>query len=83
MSPYIEKLKRPRLDLLIEELGSACKFDGDLNYILFALCKRFVKPSYNNYKNYLGELEEAIAEIRRRILTEHEERKILENGDIE
>lgn len=32
------------------------KVDGDLNYILFALCKRHVKPSYNNYKKYITKL---------------------------
>lgn len=32
------------------------KANGDLNYLLFALCKRYVKPSYNNYKKYLSQL---------------------------
>ena len=57
--------------------------DGDLNYILYAFCKRHIKPSYNNYKNYLGELNEAAEEIRRRLLSPYEDEKILENGDVE
>jgi len=58
------------------------KADGDLNYILFTYCKRFIKPSYNNYKNYLGELNECVTEIRRRLLGPYEDLKIKENGDI-
>jgi len=80
--PYIKPLKRHALDIIAEQIALQCSFDGDLNYLLFAICKRYVKPSYNNYKNYLGELEEAIAEIRRRILAEYEEGKIAENGDV-
>jgi hypothetical protein len=58
------------------------KADGDLNYILFKYCKYNVPPSYNNYKNYIGELEETIAEIRRRLLAFYEDEKIKENGDV-
>lgn len=57
--------------------------DGDLNYILYAFCKRHIKPNYNSYKNYLGELNEAAEEIRRRMLVPYEQKKISENGDVE
>jgi hypothetical protein len=56
--------------------------DGDLNYILFTYCKRTIYPSYNNYKNFIGELTECAAEIRRRLLSPYEDEKIKENGDI-
>jgi hypothetical protein len=59
------------------------KADGDLNYILYAFCKRYIKPSYNNYKNFIGELSECSAEIRRRLLSDYETKKIEENGDVE
>jgi hypothetical protein len=32
------------------------KVNGDLNYLLYALAKRYLKPSYNNYKTFLGKL---------------------------
>jgi len=32
------------------------KVDGDLNYIIYSVCKRYVKPSYNNYKKFLTRL---------------------------
>ena len=33
--------------------------NGDLNYILYKYCLMMVKPSYNNYKRYIGALEDA------------------------
>ena len=56
--------------------------DGDLNYILFAFCKRHVKPSYNAYKNFCGELQQCATEIERRLLAPYEDTKIKENGDV-
>jgi hypothetical protein len=41
-----------------------------------------LRPSYDNYKNFLGELEEAAQEIRRRLLVPYEEMKRQENGDV-
>lgn len=57
--------------------------NGDLNYILYAFCKNFVKPSYNNYKNFCGELRQCATEIERRIIAPYEDKKIEENGDVE
>lgn len=104
--------------------------DGDLNYILYAVCKRYVKPSYNNYKKYItklridesgdltevirefygmigkkklkwyehlykdetnwdiyfnlvGELECCKLEIYRRLIAPYEDKKIIENSDVE
>lgn len=81
--PYIEQEKRPELDKIVDMMRAAgVKADGDLNYILFAFCRREVKPSYNNYKNYCGELAECAAEIRRRLLGPYEDAKIAINGDV-
>lgn len=81
--PYVTQDKRAKLNEIIDLMRQhGIKADGDLNYILFTYCKRFIKPSYNNYKNYLGELNECINEIRRRLLSPYEDLKIKENGDI-
>lgn len=80
--PYIPQKRRDELDFLIYKMGDNLNFDGDLNYLVFTLCKRYIKPSYNNYKNYLSEIQESIHEIRRRILVPYENQKIIENGDI-
>jgi len=58
------------------------KANGDLNYILFKFCGVAVPPSYNNYKNYIGELAECATEIRRKILAPYEDLKEKENGSV-
>ncbi|MEQ9230882.1 MAG: hypothetical protein RIF46_09360 [Cyclobacteriaceae bacterium] len=81
--PYIKPEQREKLDELVarmEELGIAA--NGDLNYVLYAYCKRHVQPSYNNYKNFIGELHQCATEIERRLLGPYEDEKIKENGDV-
>ena len=82
--PYIKQNRREECDEVVkkmEEMGVLA--DGDLNYILYKFCKHYVKPSYNSYKNFCGELRQAATEIERRILAEYEDSKIVENGDID
>lgn len=81
--PYIKQENRAKLDLIVEEMkGADVVANGDLNYLLYAYCKRHVKPSYNNYKNFIGELNQCATEIERRILAPYEDEKIKENGDV-
>jgi hypothetical protein len=82
--PYITQEQRGDLDQLISEMGDvySVQANGDLNYILFAFCKRYVSPSYNNYKNFCGELRQCATEIERRILAPYEDSKIIDNGDV-
>jgi hypothetical protein len=79
--PYIDPEKRPAIDHFIE-MAPGLEPDGGLNYFLFALCKRTVKPGYNNYKNFVGELRSCATEIERRLLGPYEDLKIEENGDV-
>lgn len=82
--PYVKQEQRERLDDIVEDMASAAvKVNGDLNYVLYAYCKRYVIPSYNNYKNFCGELRQCATEIERRILAPYEDTKIIENGDVE
>ena len=81
--PYIKGSRRnvvSRVVTAMEEVG--IRADGDLNYILFKFCKYNIEPSYNNYKNFIGELNETVAEIRRQLLAPYEDKKIEENGDV-
>jgi hypothetical protein len=81
--PYIKPENRPDMDRIVRlMLDMEVKANGDLNYILYAFCKRHVVPNYNNYKNYCGELRQCATEIERRIIAEYEDKKIDENGDI-
>lgn len=56
--------------------------NGDLNYILFAFCKRYVSPSYNNYKNFIGELRQCANWIEHEMLNPYELKKREENSDV-
>lgn len=81
--PYVKPEIREDLDEIVEHMNDlGIRADGDLNYILFKFCKKYVSPSYNNYKNFIGELNECSNEIRRRILSKYEDKKIEENSDV-
>lgn len=82
--PYIKQEQRPDLDVLVRDMAKLyhVQANGDLNYILYAFCKRHVPVSYNSYKNFCGELRQCATEIERRILGSYEDEKIIENGDV-
>jgi hypothetical protein len=81
--PYIKQERRPDCDLVVKVMKEVkVVANGDLNYILYKLCKETVKPSYNNYKNFCGELRQCATEIERRILATYEDQKMEENGDV-
>ena len=85
--PYIAAPLRPALDKIVLAMemyneNNGIQANGDLNYILYSYCVRNISPSYGCYKNFIGELVECAAEIRRRLLVPHEKNKIEVNGDI-
>jgi hypothetical protein len=81
--PYIKQEDRPVMDMVVKAMVDAdVRATGDLNYILYAFCKRHIEPSYNNYKNFCGELRQCATEIERRLLAKYEDEKILANGDV-
>lgn len=82
--PYIKKDRREQCDEVVDIMNVVhVNADGDLNYILYKYCKNNIKPSYNNYKNYIGELRQCATEIERRLLAPYEDTKIEENGDVD
>lgn len=64
--PYILEENRPKMDKVIEALHEDYLYRNELVYILFEYCKQYIKPSYNNYKNFCGELCQCATEIERR-----------------
>ena len=81
--PYIKQDRRTEMDEVVSTMAAyAVVADGDLNYILYKYCKNHIKPSYNNLKNFCGELRQCATEIERRILANYEDSKIEENGDV-
>lgn len=81
--PYIKGERRLVMDDVLQLMVEAeIKADGDLNYLLYKYCKYHIKPSYNNYKNFCGELRQCATEIERRILAKYEDNAITKNGDV-
>jgi len=81
--PYIKQSRRDEINEIVDLMVKKnIKADGDLNYILYSLCQKNVKPSYNNYKNFCGELTQCATEIERRLIGPYEDSKIEENGDV-
>lgn len=80
--PYIDPDKREEVDNLVPMVSLHAPADGRLNYLLFAVCKRSIPPSYTSYKNFCGELRQCATEIERRLLGPYEDMKIIENGDV-
>lgn len=79
--PFIKQSRRTNLDQVYNAMIAAgIKADGDLNYILYKFCKYQIHPSYNNYKNFLGELQECIEQCRRDLLSPYERLMEKENG---
>jgi len=81
--PYITNDKRIIMDEVVKAMDMCnVKADGDLNYILFKYCKYYISPSYNNYKNFCGELRQCATEIERKLLGPYEDKAIFRNGDV-
>ena len=81
--PYIAERYREDLDAVVDKmLDEGVQSNGELNYVLFKYCLESVESSYQGYKNYIGELNECVAEIRRRLLAPYEDKKLIENGDV-
>jgi hypothetical protein len=81
--PYIRQERRDEVNKIIalmQELN--VEANGDLNYILFAYCKWNITPSYNQFKNFCGELRQCATEIERKLLAPYEDEKEKINGNI-
>jgi len=64
--PYIKPVNRPEMDKVVKALCENYLYKNDLVYILFRYCDQYIKPGYNNYKNFCGELNQCAIEIERR-----------------
>ncbi len=81
--PYIKEEHKAKMDNIVSMMAMlGVQAKGDLNFILYKYCKYCIEPSYNNYKNFCGELRQCATEIERRLLADYEDKKIQENGDV-
>jgi hypothetical protein len=79
--PYIKQDDRVRM---LNDPFDA-KTAGDLNYIFTMLIKNYMVRKGENYQNYndaIGALEGCKLELYRRMISEYEDKKIIENGDL-
>ncbi len=81
--PYIpDKYERKILDRIVYNFFRLLRQTGRLNYFLFKLAKT-ICCSYEDYRNFIGELEAAKLEIYRRQIAPYEDSKKEMNGDVE
>lgn len=66
--PYIKKERRKELDEIVTAMSGIEIVEGFhcWYYVLYRYAELFLKPSYNVYKNYLGEITESVEEMMRR-----------------
>jgi len=87
--PYIKKEERDKYEPTLSELKSLIESatpKGNLTYLLYAISLDFIKKggkSYTNISTAISCLNDAAEEMRRKHLNPYEDKKILENGDIE
>ena len=84
--PYIEQDRRAAFDAHLDALGAALESGGEINYCVYRLCLAYLKRkgmSYNNAMVPFSALGAAQLELYRRVIAPYEDRKILENGDVE
>lgn len=88
--PYIKKYKRKFFDGKMEELINYIKkqtyyhgFEpGYLNYIITRISMATFPNSYEDYNKIIGVLECVKYELYRRVISDYEDKKINENGDL-
>ena len=79
--PYIKQEDRKELKKELYPVNA-----GELNYCIHILLDIYLKQkgqSYQTYNDMIGALEGAKLELYRRRVSSYEDKKILENGDIE
>jgi len=87
MMPYIKQEERDRLNQLVQDMNRA-KLDteGTLNYLITQLCQAYVRQhppfGYKVANAVIGALECAKLEYYRRVVSNYEDKKIAENGDV-
>lgn len=86
--PYITQKDRKRFNKIIKELVKNIPENaGELNYILTKIVIEYISNSkktlnYQTYNDAIGALECCKLELYRRKISEYEETKIIDNGDV-
>lgn len=81
--PYITQDRRNELNEV--DTGGAMLNPGDLTYKLYVLCRRYTFTNGTKFTTFcvvMGALICTAFEFYRRVVAPHEDRKIIENGDV-
>jgi len=87
MMPYIKVEERDRLNQLVQDMMRAdIATEGTLNYLITQLCQAYIRQhppfGYKVANAVIGALECAKLEYYRRAVSNYEDKKIAENGDV-
>lgn len=79
--PYIENYRRDELVSYLPEPHNA----GELNFVITSVLLKYLgpSPSYSDFNEAIGALECAKLELSRRSISNYEDLKALQNGDID
>ena len=84
--PYIKNKDKNEMSESIEDLQNWIRSKGDLNYAICELVGRLIsesdKISYSTMSERIDAVHDAEQELRRRLLTPYEVKKMMENGDV-
>ena len=86
--PYIDPKLRPPLDKDLASLAAQIATTGELNYCITRLAVLYLarigggKPNYAQREQVHGTLSCARAEFYRRVLSDYEFAKCVQNGDV-
>lgn len=84
--PYIKQEKRHLMSPNIEKIQALIESKGDLNYVICELVGRLIldgeKLSYTTMSEWIDGVHDAECELRRRLLTPYEVKKMIENRDV-
>jgi hypothetical protein len=85
--PYIYKNKRQLWsEEDFEKLVKPVENPGEINYVLSSICAAYIKRKglkYSQINDVIGALECVKLELYRRLASQYEDIKVVENGDIQ
>jgi hypothetical protein len=84
--PYITEERREFFDTYIPwGIFNENSLPGELNYIITTICLEYLngkKKSYKTYNDIIGAIENCKLEFYRREISNYENKKIQESGDV-
>jgi|HubBroStandDraft_1064217.scaffolds.fasta_scaffold724407_1 hypothetical protein len=83
--PYVSQTAREHIDPHVTPLSENIHTAGDLNYAITRLALQFLQSRGLNYSDIaetIGTLHLAASEMERRLVSEYEDSKIEQHGDV-